>query len=243
MMKKKTFIKEIILVISIFFIIYFSVNNLSKLITDQIDNNDIVFVLYGNSIMKDINSYLITIVSFFINIINLGKYTKTYSLIRYEYKTKIVNNVVKDIIMNNTKFITLLNIIFCLNIIIFFDLSYINNIFIIYILVSSIVQILGLTIIMMVIVFVYLIIKNIIYSSIIIFSILTLQESFLRVIKSEFKSFLKILFLRCDFINYFNNTFIQVSCIFSFTFANILLYIMINDKLRKRDFLNEKKKY
>ena len=83
MMKKKTFIKEIILVISIFFIIYFSVNNLSKLITDQIDNNDIVFVLYGNSIMKDINSYLITIVSFFINIINLGKYTKTYSLIRY----------------------------------------------------------------------------------------------------------------------------------------------------------------
>ncbi|SFU64819.1 hypothetical protein SAMN04487886_108616 [Clostridium sp. DSM 8431] len=243
MMKKKTFIKEIILVISIFFIIYFSVNNLSKLITDQIDNNDIVFVLYGNSIMKDINSYLITIVSFFINIINLGKYTKTYSLIRYEYKTKIVNNVVKDIIMNNTKFITLLNIIFCLNIIIFFDLSYINNIFIIYILVSSIVQILGLTIIMMVIVFVYLIIKNIIYSSIIIFAILTLQESFLRVIKSEFKSFLKILFLRCDFINYFNNTFIQVSCIFSFTFANILLYIMINDKLRKRDFLNEKKKY
>lgn len=238
---KKNSIKKILILLIIFFIIYISINKLSNFITSEISNEDIIFTLYRNSVLGYGNSYLFTMLIIYINIVDIDKYLNTYSVVRYKSKAAINFHMFRDIINNNCIFFILLNILFFINMILMFGISYINSRFIIYVLLSSVIQVLGLTIVMLCIVFIYLIINNIICSSIIVFTTLMLQEAFLRVIKSNAKSFLDIIYFKCSFETYLNNIVIQISFLISFMFASILLYILIDTKLKKKDILNGKK--
>ena len=240
MIKKKDLVIKIVILMLFFFLNYLNINNLIKILPDELENGEIIFTFYRNTILRENIIYLLIPIIIYINIRILNKYFNIYLITRYVKSDDIIRSITNDILKNNSIFLIFINLIFLINMIINFNIQYVNINFIIYIGLSLIIQIIGLTAMLLIIFLVNLWIKRIILSSFIVFALMTLQKAFLSLLKSDYKSIIDMIFYKCNFVDYLNNICIQVSFLVSFLFVSIFVYILIMNQFKKRDILNEK---
>lgn len=237
MFKKKIFQVEIIILAIIILNNYFRIDSLIKILPNDLIKEEIIFTLYRNSIIKDDMFYLLIPILIYMYLLILNKHFNTYSIIRYKNIEYIFKNLVKDVSLINLVFFGTINILFIVNIIFKFNISYVNNLFLIYIIVLTIVEIIGCLIIFLFIVLLNLTINRIIISSFVIFGVITLLEAIIKMLKSNIKTFSRILFFRTNFAGYTNSIFMHISYIICFSIIAIFIYLVITNKSYKKDII------